>query len=89
MINTYSSFFRNEVGYCSDSNGYWRHKRLEDILNAKEYPCMQVLTHPIWWDKKIMSPKQKIRKCIEQRAKETENYYDKILDQMGRMNIDW
>jgi len=89
MINTYSSFFRNEVGYCSDSNGYWRHNRLEDVLNSNKYPCMQVLTHPIWWDKQIMSPKQKIRKCIEQRAKETENYYDNLLDQIGRLNIDW
>ena len=88
MINTYSSFFRKKVGYCSDSNGYWRHRRLEDVLSVGNDTCMQVLTHPIWWDEHIMSPKEKIRKCIQNRAVATEDYYDHLLLEMERENID-
>ena len=38
MVNTYSRFFRKCVGYCSDSNGYWIHERLEDVLTEMEIP---------------------------------------------------
>lgn len=27
MINTYAVCFKTTIGYCSDSNGYWRHER--------------------------------------------------------------
>ena len=36
MINTYAKYFKENVEYCSDSNGYWRYKRLEDFLNLFE-----------------------------------------------------
>ena len=31
MINVYAKYFIENVEYCSDSDGYWRHKRLEDF----------------------------------------------------------
>ena len=30
LINANAEYFKNEVGYCSDSNGYWRFRRLEE-----------------------------------------------------------
>jgi hypothetical protein len=33
MVNTYSAYIRGKYAYCSDSNGYWRFKRLEDMLS--------------------------------------------------------
>ena len=32
MINTYSKFFKDDVDYCSDSNGYWRYQSIYDCL---------------------------------------------------------
>ena len=32
MINTYNAYLKNSYKYCSDSNGYWRFDRLEDVI---------------------------------------------------------
>ncbi|KDB99137.1 hypothetical protein AZ18_4488, partial [Bordetella bronchiseptica D993] len=56
LLNTYSEFFRDQVGYCSDSNGYWRHRRLADVLEQAADHSLQVLTHPGWWVDEPMSP---------------------------------
>lgn len=88
LINTYSLFFREKTGYCSDSNGYWRFDRLEDILKAGKHKTLQVLTHPAWWQDEILSPKQRIWRCIEGRAEKTRKNYIDLLSSMGRENID-
>ena len=36
MINVYSKYFKENVEYCSDSNGYWRFERLDDFLKIKK-----------------------------------------------------
>lgn len=86
MINTYAKYFKEEVQYCSDSNGYWRHKRLEDFL-AQKYDKIQVLTHPGWWQKNIMSPRKRIQRCIDGRADKLAKKYDKALEEFGRENV--
>jgi hypothetical protein len=87
MINTYSKFFRKDTGYCSDSNGYWRYERLEDVLSSGKYPRLQVLTHPAWWQEEVFSPRQRIWRCIEGRAEKTKQKYNDTLSSMGRENI--
>ena len=87
MINTYSAYFKNEFGYCSDSNGYWRFERLEDVLNSGNHKKLQVLTHPAWWQEEVLSPRQRIWRCIEGRSQKTKDNYDAILSRMGRENI--
>lgn len=90
MVNSYSAFLRNEVDYCSDSNGYWRYSRLEDVITMD--PCkprLQVLTHPELWQDAIMSPKERVWRCIEGRAARTKAWYSDILNKGGRCNIDW
>ncbi len=89
LINTYASFFQEETDYCSDSNGYWRHKRLWDFLNESHAKPIQVLTHPGWWTSEIMSPKQKIDQIINDRATYTKQMYDSSLILFNRENIDW
>lgn len=86
MINTYAKYFKENVEYCSDSNGYWRYKRLEDFLNEK-HTKIQVLTHPTWWQKEVMSPRNRIQRCIDGRAKNTSKKYDGLLDEYGRENV--
>ncbi len=88
MINTYSKSFREELGYCSDSNGYWRHERLGGILKEEKYDKLQILIHPGWWLGVPMAPKKRIERCIEGRAAKQLTLYDKVLKDHGRLNID-
>jgi hypothetical protein len=60
LHNCYSERFKKEVPYCSDSNGYWRFRRLNDVLSEAADPCLQVLTHPGWWQDKPTPPRQRI-----------------------------
>jgi hypothetical protein len=89
MVNTYSSYFKTQVGYCSDSNGIWRHRRMADFLAAREDPRIQILTHPGWWTKEPDSPKSKVERITRERAAETIRYYTELLETCERPNIDW
>jgi hypothetical protein len=88
MTNTYSRYFREKTGYCSDSNGYWKHDRLEDILNSGKHKTLQVLTHPAWWQDEVLSPKQRIWRCIEGRAENTKKNYIDALSYFRKENIE-
>jgi hypothetical protein len=87
MINVYAEYFRKQVGYCSDSSGYWRYRRLENVLTSAEDSCLQVLTHPEWWQDQPMLPYQRILRCIEGRAEKTKKNYQTMLQEVGRENI--
>ena len=87
MVNAYSKYFREKVSYVSDSNGIWRFKRLSDILNLGEDKRLQVLTHPRWWTNNPMSPREKVIRCIDGRAKNILNTYDNIMIKHKRKNI--
>ena len=50
---------------------------------------LHVLTHEIWWQKEIMSPKEKIQKCVDMSAKSIINTYNDALPRLNLMNIDW
>jgi hypothetical protein len=64
LINTYSSYFQGNLGYCSDSNGYWRFTRTIDFIKENNNKSLQITTYPAWWTKEIDSPKSKIEKLI-------------------------
>lgn len=86
LINTYSTFFKENVAYCSDSNGYWRFKRLYDFLN-QGHRRIQVLTHPVWWTPEAMMPRERIVRAINGRAQCRIKSYDDFLEsQEGRIN---
>jgi hypothetical protein len=89
LINTYSLYFKKELGYCSDSNGYWRYDRLEDVLISGKHNSLQVLTHPEWWQDDIMSPRERVLRCLKGRSEKNFNDYDALLKRMNRENIDW
>ena len=88
MINIYARYFREEVGYCSDSNGYWQFDPLEDVLKKKQNNKLQVLTHPCWWQKNAIAPQKRLRRCIYGRANNTEVWYTKTAEKYGRKIID-
>jgi hypothetical protein len=87
MVNTYARYFREEVGYCSDSNGYWRFRRLEDVLDDGTDQRLQVLTHPEWWQERPMPPRERVQRCIDGRARRTGEAYDAVLRGAGRENV--
>jgi hypothetical protein len=89
LVNVNSDYLQSRVGYCSDSNGYWRFRRLEDVLRDGQLPRLQVLTHPGLWQDTVMSPRQRVLRCIEGRAEKTRTWYDDILRRNHRENIDW
>jgi len=89
LTNTYGEYFRNNVPYCSDSNGYWRFKRLQDVLedSAINVPRLQVLTHPVWWTDEIANPRDRLLRCIDGRSRNNSEFYDSLLKTAGRKNI--
>ena len=89
LINSYAEYFQKEVGYCSDSNGYWRYRRLEDVLRKAEDKSLQILTHPGWWQDEVLSPYQRVRSCVDRRAEKTLLVYSQLLESLGRENVDW
>lgn len=89
LYNAYAAKIRDELAYCSDSNGYWRYHRLEDFLKEehKDKRGICVLTHPAWWTPEILSPRKRIQRAIEGRKRYTEKKYDADLKNAGRINI--
>lgn len=87
MINAYAEFFQKEIGYCSDSNGYWRFRRLEDVLLAAGDRRLQVLTHPVWWTHEVLSPRERISLCINRYTEHLQQNYDRLLQDAGRLNL--
>ena len=86
LINCYSRRFKAEISYCSDSNGYWRFRRLHDVVAEASDPRLQVLTHPEWWQVKPMPPRQRIFRCAYGRAAATMRLYGETLRAPGRIN---
>ena len=87
MINTYSHYFKQDVSYCSDSNGYWRYRKLEDMLMDETIHRLQVLTHPGWWTEAELKPREKIKHHATMRCDVTIENYDKTLAYFGRLNV--
>ena len=86
LVNCYSRRFKAEVPYCSDSNGYWRFRRLQDVLKEGKDPCLQILTHPDWWQEVAMPPRQRVFRSVYGRAASALHYYDSSLELNDRPN---
>ena len=86
LKNCYSKRFKGEVGYCSDSNGYWRFRRLYEVLKERNDARLQVLTHPGWWQDEPAPPRQRIFRIAYGRAVATMDLYDRGLDHHRRIN---
>jgi hypothetical protein len=87
MVNVYGRAIRESYCYVSDSNGYWRHARLPEILRDASEPRVHVLTHPEWWQDEPMSPRSRVVRCLEGRSRRTLEAYDRLLADWGRDNV--
>ena len=88
MVNTYSTLFQKEIPYCSDSNGIWRHERIEDFIEGHINGPLQILTHPIWWTRQVNSPRRKVIELIERQAATKFENYEEMIRATGRKLID-
>jgi hypothetical protein len=89
MVHVHAAYFQESVGYCSDSNGYWRHRRLEEVLTSGTDERLQVLTHPEWWTDEVTSPTERIRRCADGRAASSIRRLEEVMSAHDRLNIDW
>jgi hypothetical protein len=87
MVNAYGRRLRERYAYISDSNGYWRFTPLPDVITAASEPRLHVLTHPEWWQREPMPPRERIQRCIDGRARSVASTYDEALARAGRQNL--
>jgi len=87
LVNAYGRTLRAQYGYVSDSNGYWRFRRLFDVRREGEGERLHVLTHPVWWQAEPMAPRERIARSVTGRAERTLRDYDDLLARAARRNI--
>jgi hypothetical protein len=87
MINAYGESIHQKFAYCSDSNGIWRFRRLDEVLERASDEFLQVLTHPEWWLPEALPPRARVTRAIEGRAARLHEAYDKLLADAGRPNV--
>ncbi|MCA9841253.1 MAG: hypothetical protein KC475_03955 [Cyanobacteria bacterium HKST-UBA03] len=94
LINTYSRTLKEGYTYCSDSNGYWRHANMFEVVAGRQgeppdHKPLHLLTHPGWWvpDGEAADPRQRIERCIQGRARYTADYYDGLMVENQRLNL--
>ena len=87
LVNAYSKTLMQNVTYSSDSNGYWRHRPLLEVLQDESVTRLQVLTHPGWWQNVEMPPRSRIWRSVYGRASNVMRDYDELLRNDGRANL--
>ena len=68
-LHTYMPKFFSEMGYCSDSQGEWRHGPPLQHKAVAEGHALQLLTHPIWWVTEGRTPVEKLQRFLDARSK--------------------
>jgi hypothetical protein len=87
MVNAYGSYLSGHYGYASDSNGYWRFTPLDEVIDRGGNERLHVLTHPEWWVPEPMSPRDRVSRAIDGRARRQHERYDEVMKAMGRENV--
>lgn len=87
LPNAYGSALESTYEYVSDSNGYWRHRRLPDVLADPEITRLHVLTHPEWWTPEALSPRERVIRSVEGRGRRVLSDYDALLACHERINV--
>jgi hypothetical protein len=87
LVNAYGANLKAAYGYCSDSNGVWRFRRLKTVLEEAKEERLQVLTHPEWWTPEAMPPRARLQRAIDGYAEAMGKWYDDITAEHDRPNI--
>jgi len=84
LVNGSASSVVSSFTYCSDSNGLWRHRRLQDVISDSTVTRLYALTHAEWWTPEVMTPQQRVQRCIDGRAASVRKHYSLDLAAQGR-----
>ena len=84
MANVYGSRIKEDYAYVSDSNCYWRHERLHDVIESGAHDRLHVLTHPECWQAEAMSPRARLERCLEGRTEHAREWYLAPTREHGR-----
>jgi hypothetical protein len=87
LPNAYGSALEDGYEYVSDSNGYWRFRRLPDLLADETVSRLHVLTHPEWWTPEVLSPRERVVRSVEGRGRQVLSSYDALLARHDRINL--
>jgi hypothetical protein len=87
LPNAFGSGLAHRYEYVSDSNGYWRFRPVTDALRDPGIERLHVLTHPEWWVPDALSPRARLERSVEGRARRTLADYDALLDRHARVNV--
>jgi hypothetical protein len=87
LHNAYAAALDERYHYVSDSNGYWRFRRLDEVLGDPEIERLHVLTHPEWWPPDPMSPRARLQRSADGRARSVLRVNDAALECFGRVNL--
>lgn len=83
LWNAYAGRLQAQVSYTSDSNGFWRFRSWDDLLDECP-PRIQVLTHPEWWTEQPFEPAEKTCRLLDGRARAAWAQYRNTLAAGGR-----
>jgi hypothetical protein len=87
LPNAFGASLATRYDYVSDSNGYWRFRRLDEVLADPDVERLHVLTHPEWWPPAPMSPRARLERSAQGRARQVLLANDADLERFGRVNI--
>ena len=88
LINTYSRWMLGNVTYASDSNGYWRHTPIWEVLDNHQNSKVQILTHPEWWIEQDALPRDRVLRCVYGRALLNVKEYDEAMGRQSNRRND-
>lgn len=87
LVNCYADYFRSNIRYVSDSNGYWRFNSVYQELTSDDTRPLQVLTHGEWWSDKPLKPRERLADSLFGIAIDHLSNYDKSLALNQRKNL--
>lgn len=81
LINASAAALREKFHYCSDSNGIWRYRSLQDVIGDSAVRRLYALTHAEWWTPEPMPRSQRVQRCIDGRSQRVAADYRSFLQQ--------
>lgn len=79
LVNASAPYWREELSYCSDSNGIWRYRPLHEVILDPSIQKLYALTHPEWWTPDPLPPSVRVERCIKGRAERVAADYRSFL----------
>lgn len=87
LPSAYSGVVRTAYTYCSDSNGYWRHRAMGEVI-ASGAPRLHLLTHPEWWTPAPLTAGQRADRALNGRTSAARREQNRLLAEGNRRQPD-